>query len=76
MTDKTTNNFAIEWSEEICEWIMEQADEGDVEPEVAVYGALAAAIVLARSADMDDQAIRGWFEEILTKEFPEAMMAD
>jgi hypothetical protein len=76
MTDKTTNNFAVEWSEEICDWIVEQADEADIEPEVAVYAALAAAVVLARSVDMDDQAIQSRFDVILAEEFPESMMQD
>jgi hypothetical protein len=76
MTDKTSNNFAVEWSEEICDWIMEQANEDDIEPEVAVYGALAAAVVLARSVDMDDKALRARFDEIVEKEFLEAMMKD
>jgi hypothetical protein len=76
MTDKKTNNFAIEWSEEICDWIIEQADEDDIEPEIAVYAALAAAVVLARSVDMDDVAVRSRFEVILKEEFPEAMLKD
>jgi hypothetical protein len=76
MTDKKTNNFAIEWSEEICDWIIEQADEDDIEPEIAVYAALAAAVVLARSVDMDDAAVRSRFEVILKEEFPEAMLKD
>jgi hypothetical protein len=76
MTDKKTNNFAIEWSEEICDWIIEQADEDDIEPEIAVYAALAAAVVLARSVDMDDVAIQSRFEVILKEEFPEAMLKD
>ncbi len=76
MTDKTSNNFAIEWSEEICDWIMGKAEEQDVEPAVAVYGALAAAIVLARSVGMDDKAIRNQFDEILINEFPESMVTE
>jgi hypothetical protein len=40
------------------------------------YGALAASVVLARSVDMDDAAIREMFEKILTEEFPEKMMED
>ena len=76
MTDKTSNNFAIEWSEEICDWIMNNAAEQDIAPEVAVYGALAAAVVLARSVGMDDQAIRGHFDEMLENEFPESMVTD
>ena len=76
MTDKTSNNFAIEWSEEICDWIMGKAEEQDVEPAVAVYGALAAAIVLARSVGMDDKAIQSQFDEILTNEFPESMVTE
>jgi hypothetical protein len=76
MTDKTTNNFAVEWSEEICDWIVEQADEDDIEPEVAVYAALAAAVVLARSVDMDDAAIRERFDKILKEEFPESMLKE
>jgi len=76
MTDKTSNNFAIEWSEEICDWIMSKAEEQDVEPAVAVYGALAAAIVLARSVGMDDKAIRNQFDEILINEFPESMVTE
>jgi hypothetical protein len=76
MTDKTSNHFAIEWSEDILDWILEAADQDDVEPEVAVYASLAAAIVLARSVEMDDAVIRGHFEEILTKEFPDGMMGD
>jgi hypothetical protein len=76
MPDKTSNNFAIEWSEDIVDWVIEAADEDDVEPEVAVYASLAAAIVLARSVEMDDQAIRDHFEKILTKEFPEGIMGD
>jgi len=76
MTDKTTNNFAVEWSEEICDWIIEQADEDDIEPEIAVYAALAAAVVLARSVDMDDAAIRERFDKILKEEFPESMLKE
>jgi hypothetical protein len=76
MTDKTSNNFAIEWSEEICDWIMGTAEEQDIEPAVAVYGALAAAVVLARSVGMDDKAIRSQFDEILTNEFPESMVTE
>lgn len=76
MTDKTTNNFAIEWSEDICDWIVEQADEDDIEPEVAVYAALAAAVVLARSVDMDDAAVRERFDKILSEEFPESMLKE
>jgi hypothetical protein len=76
MTDKTTNNFAVEWSEEICDWIVEQADEDDIEPEIAVYAALAAAVVLARSVDMDDAAIRERFDRILKEEFPESMLKE
>jgi hypothetical protein len=76
MTDKTTNNFAVEWSEEICDWIVEQADEDDIEPEIAVYAALAAAVVLARSVDMDDAAIRERFDKILKEEFPESMLKE
>ena len=74
MTDKTTNNFAIEWSEDICDWIVEQADEDDIEPEIAVYAALSAAVVLARSVDMDDAAVRERFDKILSEEFPESML--
>ena len=76
MTDKTSNNFAIEWSEEICDWIMGTAEEQDIEPAVAVYGALAAAVVLARSVGMEDKAIRSQFDEILTNEFPESMVTE
>jgi hypothetical protein len=76
MTDKTTNNFAIEWSEDICDWIVEQADEDDIEPEIAVYAALAAAVVLARSVDMDDAALRERFDKILGEEFPESMLKE
>jgi hypothetical protein len=76
MTDKTSNHFAIEWSEDIMDWVMQAAEQDDVEPEVAVYSTLAAAIVLARSVDMGDQAVRGHFEEILMKEFPAEMMKD
>jgi hypothetical protein len=76
MTDKTSNHFAIEWSEDIMDWVMQAAEQDDVEPEVAVYSTLAAAVVLARSVDMGDQAVRGHFEEILTKEFPAEMMND
>ena len=74
MNDKTSNNFAVAWSEEICDWIMEQAEGEDIDPEVAVYAALAAAVVLARSVGMDDLAIRGKFKGILENEFPEAML--
>jgi len=74
MTDKTSNNFAIEWSEDICDWIMEAAEEQDIEPAVAVYSALAAAVVLARSVGMNDVAIRGQFDAMLETEFPESMV--
>ena len=47
MTDKTSNNFAIEWSEDIVDWVIEAADEDDIEPEVAVFASLAAGVVLA-----------------------------
>jgi hypothetical protein len=76
MTDKTSNHFAVEWSEDICDWIMERADEDDIDPEVAVYAGLAAAVVLARSVGMDDEAISSSFDEILTVEFPESMLTD
>lgn len=74
MNDKTSNNFAVSWSEEICDWIMEEAEGEDIDPEVAVYAALAAAVVLARSVGMDDVAIRSKFNDILQNEFPEAML--
>jgi hypothetical protein len=76
MTDKNSTNFAIDWSEDIVDWVIEAADEDDVEPEVAVYASLAAAVVLARSVEMDDQAIREHFEKMLTVEFPEGIMGD
>ena len=76
MADKTSNNFAIEWSEDICDWIMDAAEDQDIEPSVAVYGALAAAVVLARSVGMDDKAIRGQFDEMLENEFPESMVTE
>lgn len=76
MTDKTSNHFAIEWSEDIVDWVVQTADQDEIEPEVAVYAALAAAIVLARSVELDDGAIREHFETILTKEFPEELMGD
>lgn len=76
MTDKTSNNFAIEWSEDICDWIMDAAEEQSIEPAVAVYGALAAAVVLARSVGMDDAAIRDHFDQILESEFPQSMVTD
>ena len=56
--------------------LLEQADEDDIEPEVAVYAALAAAVVLARSVDMDDAAIRERFDKILKEEFPESMLKE
>ena len=76
MNDKTSNNFAVAWSEEICDWIMEQAEGEDIDPEVAVYAALAAAVVLARSVGMDNLALRSRFNEILEHEFPESMLAE
>ena len=76
MTDKTSNHFAIEWSEDILDWVIQAADQDDVEPEVAVYASLAASIVLARSIDLGDADIREQFEEILTEEVPEAMMSE
>mgnify|MGYP006893387789 CR=1 FL=1 len=76
MTDKTSNHFAIEWSEDLCDAIMAQADEDEIEPEVAVYAALAAAVVLARSVGMADKELRDQFEEMITVEFPEAMLKD
>lgn len=76
MNDKTSNNFAVSWSEEICDWIMEEAEGEDIDPEVAVYAALAAAVVLARSVGMDDPAIRSKFKDILENEFPEAMLIE
>ena len=76
MNDKTSNNFAVSWSEEICDWIMEEAEGEDIDPEVAVYAALAAAVVLARSVGMDDLAISSRFKEILENEFPETMLAE
>ena len=76
MNDKTSNNFAVSWSEEICDWIMEEAEGEDIDPEVAVYAALAAAVVLARSVGMDDLAINSKFKHILENEFPEAMLIE
>jgi hypothetical protein len=75
MNDKTSNHFAIQWSEDICDWIMDQAEGEDIDPEVAVYAALAAAVVLARSVGMNDQPLRSKFNEILQDEFPESMLA-
>ena len=74
MPDKTTNNFAIEWSEEVCDWIMEKASEDELDPEIAVYGALAAAVVLARSVGMDNADINERIKLMLEEEFPESMM--
>ena len=74
MTVKTTNHFAIDWSEDIVDWVIQAADQDDVEPEVAVYASLAAAVVLARSVDLDDATLRANFEALLTEEFPEGMM--
>jgi hypothetical protein len=74
MTDKNTNNFAIEWSEDVCDWIMEKATEDELDPEVAVYGALAAAVVLARSVGMNDADINERIAIMLSEEFPESMM--
>jgi len=74
MTDKTTTDFAIEWSEDICDAIMAQAEDDGIEPEVAVYASLAASVVLARSVGMDDEAAREMFDQILTEDFPEAML--
>lgn len=74
MTDKTSNHFAIEWSEGICDAIMEQADKEEIDPEIAVYASLAAAVVLARSVGMADAELREQFEQMVTIEFPEAML--
>lgn len=74
MTDKTSNHFAIEWSEDLVDWVIQAADEDDLEPEVAVYASLAAAVVLARSIELDDATIRANFEALLTEEFPAEMM--
>ncbi len=76
MNDKTSNNYAVAWSEEICEWIMQEAEGEELDPEVAVYAALAAAVVLARSVGMDDLAVRSRFNEILENEFPETMLTE
>ena len=76
MNDRTTTNFAVEWSEDICDWIMEKADEEQVEPEVAVYGALAAAVVLARSVGMKDAELRASFDSMVLEEFPESMLTE
>ena len=76
MSDKTSNLFAVEWSEDIVDWVIQAADQDEIEPEVATYASLAAAIVLARSIDMDDATIREQFETILTKEFPEEMIGE
>jgi hypothetical protein len=76
MNDKTSNNYAVAWSEEICDWIMQEAEGEDIDPEVAVYAALAAAVVLARSVGMEDLAIRSRFTEILENEFPESMLTE
>ena len=75
MSDKTTNHFAIEWSEDIVDWVVQAADQDDVEPEVAVYASLAAAVVLARSVELDDKTIREQFETLLTEEFPADLMS-
>jgi len=76
MNDKTSTNFAVTWSEDICDWIMQEAEGEDIDPEVAVYAALAAAVVLARSVGMGDAAIRSKFNEILETEFPESMLGN
>ena len=76
MTDKTSNHFAIEWSEEICDAIMDQADTEEIEPEIAVYASLAAAVVLARSVGMADAELREQFEQMITVEFPEEMLKE
>jgi hypothetical protein len=76
MNDKTSNNYAVAWSEDICDWIMQEAEGEDIDPGVAVYAALAAAVVLARSVGMDDAALRSRFDEILLNEFPETMLTE
>jgi len=73
---RQTNQFAIQWSEELCDLIMEKAGVDEVEPEVAVYGALAAAVVLARSVGMRDDPISADFKTIIQQEFPESMLND
>ena len=72
----TTNSdeFALEWSEDLCEAIIEQAEEDEVAPEVAFYAALAAAVVVGRSCGMKDDVVREQFERVLTVDFPEAML--
>jgi len=74
MSEKTSNNFAIEWSEDITDWIISRAEDDDIDPEIATYSALAAAVVLARSIGMQDVDIRQQFETILLEEFPEDLM--
>ncbi len=76
MNDKTSNHFAIDWSEEICDAIMQQADDEEIEPEVAVYASMAAAVVLGRSVGMTDADLREQFEQMITIEFPEAMLKE
>ena len=76
MNDKTSNHFAIDWSEEICDAIMQQADEEEIEPEVAVYASLAAAVVLGRSVGMNNADLREQFEQMIGVEFPEDMLKE
>jgi len=74
MSDNNTTDTAIEWSEELVDAIMVQAEEDGLEPELAVYASLAASVVLGRSVGMDDKALRKQFEQMITEEFPEAML--
>ena len=70
MDHKISNHFAVEWSQDIVDWVMQASEQDDVEPGIAIFATITAAIVIARSVDMDDQTIRAYFEQILTKEFP------
>ena len=76
MNDKMSNHFAIYRSEEICDAIMQQADEEEIEPEVAVYASLAAAVVLGRSVGMNNADLREQFEQMIGVEFPEDMLKE
>ena len=65
--------FAVTWSEELCSWIVHKVGGDEVTPPAAVYGTLAAAVVLARAIGMRNGDIKEQFQQVLEQDFPEEL---
>ena len=71
MSKKTSKQFKVDWSTEVCTWIANKAFDEGVEAPDAIEGTLAAAIVMARAIGLDDISILDRMAAILENDFPE-----